>query len=401
MKLKTTFSGTAVLLAGLALASPAAAGDFDMAMQQLQSGKFMDAAKEFQVLVEENPQWADGYHMLGVAFLKAGKPTEAIDNLSKAIELEGGKFEYHYNLANAYQTQQKWGQVVSVLNDAEDLAPDDQMQYLVHQMRGNALAVQKKWAESIDDLEKASSYKKDSATLLQLGKAYLALGHHDKAAERLKAGLAESPGDVDSRALLAESLINLGGATDGEAEKAKYYKQALAEAEEVARKRPSSGDALYLVGRAALGAGNYPRAVEALDAAVAKDPKNCRALINLGRAHLGAKNWDKALGPLDRAIACDSKLEMAWESKGFALQQLKEYDAAIAAYERAIAIKPTSKSRLEEYIQVSRQNSATREHNADVEKEEAEQERKVREEEARLAEEARKREEWKKRQDEK
>ena len=59
-------------------------------------------------------------------------------------------------MANAYLAQEEHDKVVKTLNNAEGLAADKQKP-MVYKLRGGALAIQKKWAEAIDDLERAVS----------------------------------------------------------------------------------------------------------------------------------------------------------------------------------------------------------------------------------------------------
>ncbi len=63
-----------VITALLFAAMPAAMADFDAAMGHFKAGKFLEAASEFQTLVDQSPEYADGYFMLGVCFMKTSKP---------------------------------------------------------------------------------------------------------------------------------------------------------------------------------------------------------------------------------------------------------------------------------------------------------------------------------------
>ena len=112
----------ALLLAG----QQAVWADFDQAMTYFKSSKWTEAASEFHALVDETPDYADGHFMLAVCLSKTQKYGDAEKSFLKAIELNGEKFEYHYNLANTYMQAGQFGKAVGTLNNAEGLAANEQ-----------------------------------------------------------------------------------------------------------------------------------------------------------------------------------------------------------------------------------------------------------------------------------
>ena len=54
-----------IITLGLLLATLPAAADFETGLSHFKAGKYMEAAAEFQKLVDENPDYADGYHLEG------------------------------------------------------------------------------------------------------------------------------------------------------------------------------------------------------------------------------------------------------------------------------------------------------------------------------------------------
>lgn len=392
---------TVMLLAAL----PAWA-DFETAMSYLKAGKYHEAAAEFQALVDESPDYADGYHLLGICFLKSGKFEDAERNFLKAIEINGDKFDFHYNLANAYRLQNKHDKVVKTLNNAERLAADSQ-RYLVYQVRGHALASLNRWAEAIDDLERAVQARPDAATQLQLGKAYFAVGDNQGAVTALRKAIRMHP-SPSGHELLVEAMINVAAKETNERAKRAKYAEAKAEAEKLLAANAASLDARYLVGRTALGAGEFDESIRVFDEVLGQQPRHCHAMANLGKAHVAKEDWSKAAAALERATDCDSGMNLAWESLGFVRQKMasgskdfsvqqRYYQQAIAAYEKANAIKPTSSlakaiADCQHNIDVSRENQA-------ISRAEAEQDAAIEEEQQRREEEERKRREWQTRRD--
>ena len=398
----------AVIATALALALlPVARADFETGMSYYKSGKYLEAAGQFQTLVDENPEYADGYHLLGVCFLQSQKYADAEKNFLQAISHNGDKFEYHFNLARTFQAQKKYGKQVGTLNNAEGLATTNKQKQLLYHARGNALAAQMKWGEAIDDLERSLALKPDPATQTQLGKAYYTLGDHVAAVTALRKAIKLKP-SADAYELMIEGLVDLAAKANGDAARRKY-REALAEAQRFLEFDSSSFAARYLVGRAALGAGEFDKAIASFQEVLRKKPDLCRAMTNMGTAYQAKSDWANALSSLENATRCDPGLNFAWQTKGFVVQKtasatkdpnekIKKYGEAIAAYRKALEIKPSAS--VEKKIRICQENIRVAEENLGMDREELENLRQIEEEKRRVAEEEEKVREWKKKQEE-
>jgi len=361
-----------VLLA-LALVPTVSANDsLDQGMSYFKSGKFAEAAAEFQTLVDGSPSYDYGYFMLGLSLLKMGKTSEARDNISKAIELNGEKFEYHNGLATVYFTEKDYAKAIATLKTAEPLATTDQHKFALYSMRGNCYAALDKWADAAEDLEKARAINRGQpSVLITLGQAYYKLGHFDKAAPVFREAVKASPGDTTSLELLSESLINLGAEATTDSQKDSLYKEALRYAEEFQKADPGNFGSHNLVGRAALGANDLPKAEQAFRKVLAQKPDYCYAMVNLGKTYIAEENWKEAEQTLKEAAACAPRMAVVYESLGFAQQKQGRLDDAVKTYEKAYEIKPSESVR--KAIDICKQNLEVQEHNQMVASEEAAQ----------------------------
>jgi superkiller protein 3 len=366
--------------------------DFEQAMNYFKSGKYVEAAAEFQTLVDNSPNYDSGYYMLGLSLVKMGKPAEAEQSFAKAIEINGENFGYHHGLAKAYFDQDQYSKSVATLKTAEPLAADAQSKFALYTLRGYAYAALEEWADAVEDLENAKKIKKDGAVLSQLGKAYYGLGHNDKAVVAFREALQVRANDPTATQLLAESLINLGAKATSDAQKANYYKEAVQHAEKYQKMKPNSYEANNLVGRAALGAKDFAKAEQAFRKVLAQKPDYCYAMVNLGKVYTAQKLWADAESILTDATKCAPRMPVVYESLGFVIEKQKRLEEAIAQYEKAMEIKPSAG--LRSAIDRCRENIAIRDENLAIDM--AEQKQKEEEQEAQRAyEEAqRKQKEW-------
>ena len=397
MKLNT-IRWSAVAIAAilvLPLASVARA-DFEQAMNYFKSGKYVEAAAEFQTLVDNSPNYDSGYYMLGLCLLQMKKPAEAESNFQKAIEINGEKFEYHHGLGRAYLDQKQHSKAVAALKTAEPLAANnDQSKFALFTLRGYAYSALEAWGDAVEDLEKAKAIKKDASVMAQLGKAYYGLGHNDKAVPAFREAVKLRPNDAGSTQLLANALINVGAEAKNDSASASAYKEALQVAESYLKMRPNSYEANNLVGRAALGARSFDRAEQAFRKVLAQKSDYCYAMVNLGKTYIAKQRWANAEEILDDAAQCAPRMALVYENLGFVIEKQKRLEEAIEKYNKSNELKPSASvtraiARCQENIQVRDHNEAMAEAEAQQKAEEEAARREYEEAKA-------KEEEWKKR----
>jgi tetratricopeptide (TPR) repeat protein len=335
-RISAYFRQTAALLPVfcLVIASSMVLADYDSGMEFFKAGKYAEAAAEFQVIVEESPDYDYGYFILGMSFAKMNKPADAVKNLKKAMELNGDRFDYPASLAKVYYGQRNYPQVISVLTQAEGLAQSDKHKYTIYQMRGLSKATQQNWAAAITDLEAAQKIRNTAKVSKMLGQAYFKMGYNDKAARQLRTAIKSDANDASSQQLLAEAAINLGKEARSDADKKARYTEALKAAKAFRAAKPGV-DGENLVGRAALGTKDYSAAEAAFKKVVSLNANHCFALINLGNTYIGMESWGSAVEPLNKAIACDPNMAVPYEKLGFVYQ--KQGSFAQAKNDRELA----------------------------------------------------------------
>jgi tetratricopeptide (TPR) repeat protein len=323
------------------------------------------------------------------------KSGDAEKNLAKAIELNGEKFEYHHALARAHFEQKQFAKAVADLKTAEPLAKDDTTKYHLRSLRGMSYAALEKWPEAIDDLEAAARVKKTAGVVDRLAFAYYELRHYDKALPYIRDSLKLNPNNPGMQARLANALLSLAAETASDTQKDQSYKEALVASEKLREMEPNSADVHNLVGRSALGAGDFTKAEQAFRKVLALKSDHCWAAINLGKTYNAQQRWAEAESTLVDATHCDPRSAVAYSTLGFAQQKQKKLAEALAAYQKSYELKPDET--VLAAINVCKENIGVAEHNKEMDEIEAKQKSAEEAEAARIAEEKRKAEEWEKR----
>jgi tetratricopeptide (TPR) repeat protein len=388
---------TIVLAVAIALMGISLAGaELDQAMNDFKAGKYAEAAAGFQALVDRAPSYDYGYFMLGLSYFKLGKNDDAIDNINKAIELNADKFNYYHALASVHRAKKQNREALKILNNAEGLL-EDNSKFAFYSVRGFVNADLEKWADAVEDLEKARGLKSSAAILEYLGRSYYKLGYADKAVPVLREAAKLNPNNASVQLLLADSLINHARETREAAQKKKLFDEALQVATKYRNMKPDDYYAVNLVGKAALGAQAYREAEQAFSRVLELKPDYCYAMVNLSKTYIAGEKWAAAEKVSRDAIKCAPRLTAGYESLGYSLQKQKKLEEALEVYNQAQSIKQSAA--VDKLIAVVKENIRIRDENLSMDEEERAAQEAAEAEARRIAEEEAKLEEWEKKQD--
>lgn len=333
-------------VAALLLAEAAAArADFDQAMAYFRAGKFLEAAAQFQGMVDAAPTYDYGHYMLGHCLERMGRPEEAERSFRTAIELRNDKAEYRHGLALALKDQRRYGPALGVLSEGAGLVRNRQSAFAFLSLRGYLLAAMRRWPEAIADLERAVAIKRDPTLLDLLGRANFALGRYDRAASAFAAAIQGAPLDPRQGRLLAEALLQLAASVPDPSRRKLYYTQAMASAERLRKLQPDDLEATALLGRASLGAGRYAAAESAFRAVLAAHPGSCSAFINLSRSLVAQDRVAEAEAALTNAARCAPTMPEVHEDLGRVYLRQERFALALDAFRRANEIQPSPNAR--------------------------------------------------------
>ncbi len=331
---------------GLALVLVAGArAGFDDALSDFKAGKYLEAAAEFQAMVDAAPGYDYGHAMLGRCYLAMSRPGDARRSFETAIALRGDRPEYYHGLAVALAEEKRYGQAYDALVAGERLATGPAEQFAFLSLRGYVLGGLGRWEEAAASLERAIGIREDKAILDELALAWFEIGRYDGAASACRESLKLDPEDARVHALLAESLVRLASTAEDLPRKRGYYAQAVAVAQRLLELRPADRQATLLLGRAALGAASYDVAERALRAFVTGPPGSCGAFVDLSRVYVAKRRWEEAERAARDAASCAPTSAAAHEGLGFVLFQLGRFRESLEAYRRADALQPSDTTR--------------------------------------------------------
>ena len=127
-------------------------------------GHFQDATKEFQWVVEQRPEWAQGWSHLGLSLMSERRWNEAVAALESATQRQPDWAHLHFTLGKAHAEQGELVLAVQAFREAVRIAPNfvDALFHL-----GLVLRAKNQMSDAVDPLRQAAeSGSRDAQGLL-------------------------------------------------------------------------------------------------------------------------------------------------------------------------------------------------------------------------------------------
>lgn len=301
-------AGSALVLV-ITLSSVALA-DFTKGMSLFQQGRFREALVEFQGVVAEYPDYADGYKLIGLCYLQLKEYDKAIEPLKKTLELKQKEQKEdpaaERALGRAFYYQQDFKNALPLLRNASD-----------------------KFAASA----KTEAEKRGVATdYYYLGITQYRLDDFDESLKALQKAADLDPADPSAVEFMCDLYLVKAQNTKNDM----YYLDAIRTGEQLVKIRDNAASAQRL-GAAYVGAKQYDKAVPFLKKAAEANDKNGAIWYNYGLSLSRTQKWTEAIPALSKAGDLLPASAAVFAELGFVYESTKKYTEALAAYEKAYA----------------------------------------------------------------
>lgn len=284
----------------LLLATPALAqADFTKALSDYKQGKYQEAITAFEQIVADNPDYEDGFRILGDSYLKTRQFERAAEAFQNALRLKDDFYPTYFALGTAYYNARRYEDAVATLLKGERFAPANPAEKRkIYSIRGAAYFNSGKYAEAISDLEKAQSIQRGRPNeWLQLGLAYFQTGNEARAVQYLDSVLRVEPGNEQALRFSAQLKRRNGVKAIAD----KNPKKAIELLREVAAVTPGDGETWYNLGLAYQMEEQLSQAENAFSKCVSLLPDKWEAHHRLGYIYEIQKQYAKSLKAYQQA----------------------------------------------------------------------------------------------------
>jgi len=320
-----------------------------MAGKLYSEGKYQQAQRVCQQIIDARPGNADAHNIVGVSLNALGQRKEAIASLRRAVKLAPNAASIHANLGEVLRQGGQQKEAAKALETAIKLDPnnaqalnnlgiiryDEKKFDEAVEFYRRALAVRPAMAEASNNLGNALRMAGDVDGAMQAyqdaltqrekyPEAYNNLGtllqqdqRLEEAEHALKKAIAQNPRYVEAH----NNLALLYSAQKKEVDALRILGDALKFA-------PTNGQTLLITGRIQNRRSNYTAAEQATRAALKDDPSNAEALTLLGQVLHETDRYDEAIQVLEKAVKLNPENPEALNFYGVALKSVGRLDDA-------------------------------------------------------------------------
>lgn len=326
------------LAAALLLGAPSLAyAGWEEGVAAFKAKNYAEAARQFQSVTEEHPDWPNGYFMLGQVLGKLDRNQEALAALRKAYDLNPNEVAYQLQLGTSYLQNNRYRDAAQLLQKIDESQLSGQQAQVYHKALAVALDKTGQSGAALGALARAAqSNPNDAAAQYNYGAAAFNAGRTADAVKALEKAVNLDGQDVKKRRAYLDALMRQGRETTGSG-KAGIYRKA-AEAGKALVARNPSYDNLLKLGEAQLGAAQYSEAIQSFNQAAAKNSQEWIPYFYMGQASTAKKDYTRAETELKQALTKNvgkAEQDKVYKQLAFVYEKQKNYDAAIEAYTKA------------------------------------------------------------------
>ena len=254
----------------------AAALGYQIALAQYHQDRFADAEKTLAELVATGPATGETYNLLGWCFEKQGKRGEAIQALSKAIELDPSKESYYLELAGILATStRRLTAALAIAGRATERLPAS---YNAWALKGSIETKLQQHSDAVKSYTIAVRLKPDSPEPLRaLALARWSNGQDAEASQSFEQLIKRFPQNAECYEAYGTALFKTASNEALTARAANLLQKATA-------LDPSLAEPHFYLGTLALDRGDVQEALRHLETAVKLDPRSSRMHFALSRA---------------------------------------------------------------------------------------------------------------------
>ena len=307
--------------------TPDAEKYFHSGIKALQRGHSSEAIQDLTKAIELNPNDADAYAVRGASYISQDEHDQAIQDLTKAIELKPDYADAYDIRGHAYLRQEEHDRVIQDLTKAIELNPKLAGAYY---FRSLAYYSKSEYDCAIRDLTKAIELNpNDADTYYTRSRAYVVQEEHDWA-------IKDSTKAIELNPKLA-GAYNIRGLAYYSKSEYDYAIQDLTKAIEL---KPDYAEAYYTRGRSYGSQGKYDHTIEDVTKAIELKPELFDAYRIRGHVYVGQGKYDHAIQDLTKAVALKPNYAEAYYARALAYVGQGKYDHAIQDLTKAVELEP-------------------------------------------------------------
>jgi len=219
------------------LGNAGAAGHTCLGLVNDGTGRYQQAAAEFQRAIDLEPTNVDAYIGLALALEHRGAIDEAEKNYQAAISTQPGSPVGYNSLGTFYLRRKEYEKALSMFQKVIELAPEG---YGAYVNEGATLSNMGRYTESLEPLKKSIALRASYAGYVNLGTSYFGLNQFSDAATAYEQAVTLDANEYVTWGNLGDARKYLGSQKDSQV----AYRKAIELAEQELKVNPHDPDVL-------------------------------------------------------------------------------------------------------------------------------------------------------------
>jgi tetratricopeptide (TPR) repeat protein len=285
---------------------------------------FTDAIEQYTKAIELDPDYDKAYIQRAMTYTKLEDYEKAAADFDRAIVFNEKDAELYYYSALAYHLQGKNTTALDKLNTAVDMKNNFLEAY---QIRSVVLIDLGRYREALEDCQKCLKIKEDETGYYNLGQVYEKLEMYEEAEQAYRLSLEENRKLPESHYALASLLFRM-----------ENYASAYSSVSEVLKLDPNHLEGAILQGKILAAQQNYPKAIEELSIASIVYPDEPRIYLFRGDYYSMMNQPTIAIIDYTKVIELDPERADVYYKRAGAYEEIRDYEKALADYEKLLAM---------------------------------------------------------------
>ncbi len=285
---------------------------------------FEDAIDQYTKAIELDPDYDKAYIQRAIAYTKLDDYEKAAEDFDRAIVFDEKDAGLYYYSGTAYHLQGKNNIALAKLNKAVDMKNNFLEAY---QVRSVVLIELERYQEALDDCQKCLKIKEDEKGYYNIAQVYENLEMYQEAETAYRESIAKNRKVVGTHFALANLLYNR-----------EDYSEAYTSVVAVLELEPSHLEGLLLQSRILAAQQNFPKAIEVLSMASIEYPDETEIYLLRGDYYSILNQGAFAIIDYSKVIELDPDLAEVYYKRASAYEEIRDYEKALADYEKLLAM---------------------------------------------------------------
>jgi tetratricopeptide (TPR) repeat protein len=285
---------------------------------------FEEAIDQFSKAIELDPDYEKAFVQRGIAYTKIRDYEKAAEDFDRAIVFNEKDEELYYFAGTAYHLQGKNEVALGKLNRAVDMKNNFLEAY---QVRSVVLIELERYQEALEDCQKCLKIKEDEQGYFNLGQVYEKLNMYQEAEIAYRNSIDENSKLVETHFSLADLLYRRDN-----------FSGAYASVTEVLALDPDHRKGMILQGKILAAQQNYPKAIEVLSIASIEYPDELEIYLLRGEYYALLNQDLFAITDYSKVIELEPEKAEVYYKRAGAYEKIRDYERALEDYEKLLAM---------------------------------------------------------------